>query len=347
MSMKMTMAEFVGLEPCPFCGGEAETFNPFPNVEGTWCVLCSECAAATGFEQTEAEAIAAWNTRAELGSEINGDTSDGYHTFNELYHHRAVLFSVIVRDHRELAWKARKHHDGTMYEGMFIVGIETPKGQATYHYDLDPYWEMFDCEEREFAPEWDGHTPDDAIARIAELGSDTKPCYAADENYKRCKYSVNRGWCDDAPFIVWDDTGHLFITMGGLKTWDVTDDVKKWFAELGNGTLTAEQVREAVMSADRWEKPMSNTGLTNTHLIIRDDGWQAIADELNADRHVETCHIVTTWCDSDYLNDVNYRCSECGGLIVVDERNPDDYFEIISHANYCCNCGAKVVDNAD
>ena len=53
-------------------------------------------------------------------------------------------------------------------------------------------------------------------------------------------------------------------------------------AELGSGTLTAEQVREAVMSADRWEKPMGNTGLTNTHLIIRDDGWQAIADELNA-----------------------------------------------------------------
>ena len=110
---------------------------------------------------------------ATLGSEINGDTSDGYHTFNELYHHRAVLFSVIVRDHRELAWKACKHHDGTMYDGMFIVGIETPKGQATYHYDLDPYWEMFDCEEREYAPEWDGHTPDDAIARIAELGGGT------------------------------------------------------------------------------------------------------------------------------------------------------------------------------
>ena len=110
---------------------------------------------------------------ATLGSEINGDTSDGYHTFNELYHHRAVLFSVIVRDHRELAWKAKKHHDGTMYDGMFIVGIETPKGQATYHYDFDPYWEMFDCEEREFAPEWDGHTPSDAIERIAELRSVT------------------------------------------------------------------------------------------------------------------------------------------------------------------------------
>lgn len=106
---------------------------------------------------------------ATLGQKVTGQTSDGYHTFDELYHHRAVLFSVIVRDHRELAWKSRKHHDGTMYEGMFIVGIDTPKGQATYHYDIDPYWDMFDCRELDRAPEWDGHTPDEAIARIATL----------------------------------------------------------------------------------------------------------------------------------------------------------------------------------
>lgn len=71
-------------------------------------------------------------------------------------------------------------------------------------------------------------------AIAATLKSNAKPCYATDENYKRCKYSVNRGWCDNAPFLVWDDTGHLFITMGSLKTWDVTDDAKKWFAELGS-----------------------------------------------------------------------------------------------------------------
>lgn len=108
---------------------------------------------------------------ATLGSVITGDTSDGYHTFNELYHHRAVLFSVIVRDHSELAWKSKLHHDGSMYDGMFIVGIETPHGQATYHYDIDPYWDMFECKELDRAPEWDGHTPDESIARIATLGS--------------------------------------------------------------------------------------------------------------------------------------------------------------------------------
>ena len=59
--------------------------------------------------------------------------------------------------------------------------------------------------------------------------------------------------------------------------------VSAWNTRAAHGTLTAEQVREAIMSVDRWEKPMGNTGLTNTHLIIRDDAWQAIADELNAE----------------------------------------------------------------
>ena len=183
------------LKPCPFCGGEAY----FEDNDAWECVISCHheegCAVGDWPERTydrksvvvgdldccgddKEKVVAAWNTRipeqavdATLGSEVTGETSDGYHTFNELYHHRAVLFSVIVRDHPERAWKAKAHHDGTMYDGMFIVGIETPEGQATYHYDLNPYWDMFDCRELESAPEWDGHTPDDAIARIATLGS--------------------------------------------------------------------------------------------------------------------------------------------------------------------------------
>ena len=100
---------------------------------------------------------------------ITGDTSDGYHTFNELYYHRAVLFSVICNARPDIAWKSKRHHDGTMYDGMFIVGIDTPDGQATYHYDIEPYWGMFHVKELEYAPEWDGHTPDEAIRRIGTL----------------------------------------------------------------------------------------------------------------------------------------------------------------------------------
>ena len=80
-----------------------------------------------------------------------------------------MLFSVIVKAFPDQAWKSRKHHDGSMYDGMFIVGIETPNGQASYHYDINPYWDMFQCKELEYAPEWDGHTPVQAIARIEKL----------------------------------------------------------------------------------------------------------------------------------------------------------------------------------
>ena len=101
--------------------------------------------------------------------EINGETSDGYHTFNELYHHRAVLFSVICNIMPDIAWKSKLHDTGDMYDGMFIVGIETPEGQATYHYDIDPYWEMFKVKELDRAPKWDGHTSAEAIERIRKI----------------------------------------------------------------------------------------------------------------------------------------------------------------------------------
>ena len=100
-----------------------------------------------------------------------GDLSDGYHTFNELYHHRAILFSVICNLFPDKAWKSKLHDTGDMYEGMFIVGIETPKGQATYHYDVDPYWDMFKVKELDKAPKWDGHTPEEAIERISTLSA--------------------------------------------------------------------------------------------------------------------------------------------------------------------------------
>lgn len=109
-----------------------------------------------------------------------GDLSDGYHTFNELYHHRAVLFSVICNLYLSLSWKSKKHHDGTMFDGMFIVGINTPYGQATYHYDIEPYWDYFRCSERDFAPEWDGHTPEMAIERLLKFGNPTYAREAAE-----------------------------------------------------------------------------------------------------------------------------------------------------------------------
>lgn len=95
--------------------------------------------------------------------------SDGCHTFDELYEHRAKLFSVICNTNKELAGKSKLHDDGTMLDGYFIVGIETEQGQATYHYGLC-YWDLFEVMELEKAPKYDGHTSKEAIERIKMLG---------------------------------------------------------------------------------------------------------------------------------------------------------------------------------
>ena len=98
-----------------------------------------------------------------------GDLSDGYHSYNELYKHRMILFSIICNQNQKVAWKSRLHHDGTMFDGYFIVGINTPQGQFTYHYQME-YWVLFDVKELDKAPEYDGHTPDD-IDRLYSLTS--------------------------------------------------------------------------------------------------------------------------------------------------------------------------------
>lgn len=138
-----------------------------------------------------------------------GDFSDGYHTFNELYHHRAVLFATLCNSHPELAWKSLHHHDPEqpMYDGMFIVGINTPEGQATYHYDINPYWDMFKVPELEAAPEWDGHTPEEAIRRIGNLSFGLKeydPNIQTDKTHTVC-----------ATLMQWEYVGHVIVKMGG------------------------------------------------------------------------------------------------------------------------------------
>lgn len=102
-----------------------------------------------------------------------GNISDGYHTFDELYYHRAVLFSVICKSFKALSWKSKKHHDGSMYDKNFIVGIETPMGQYTYHYSLD-LWDMFDVKELESAPEYDGYLPSDIIRLFSLFDKDRR-----------------------------------------------------------------------------------------------------------------------------------------------------------------------------
>ena len=96
-----------------------------------------------------------------------GEISDGSHSFDELYYHRMVLFAIICNTYKDKAWKSFKHEDDTMYDGYFIVGIETPKGQYSYHYQIE-YWDLFKVKIIDNAPKWDGHKPED-VDRLFSL----------------------------------------------------------------------------------------------------------------------------------------------------------------------------------
>ena len=115
-------------------------------------------------EQEKQYLIEQANTVSEIG-----EVSDGYHTFNSLYNQRLCLWAALVKAYKDMAWKSRLHHDGEpcFGGGWFIVGITTPAGDYTYHYELKD-WNLFDCKVLDKAPEFDGHTDKD-VTRVLTL----------------------------------------------------------------------------------------------------------------------------------------------------------------------------------
>ena len=106
-----------------------------------------------------------------------GEVSDSYHTFNELYYYRmlynAAFFNLLPKD---LVHKSKQHHDGgeCFGGGWFIVMANLPTGQISNHYELK-YWDLFQIPEKEFADEWDGHTPQEAAERLHKYLQQEQP----------------------------------------------------------------------------------------------------------------------------------------------------------------------------
>ena len=63
----------------------------------------------------------------------------------------------------------RRQHTGEecFGGGWFIVMANLPTGQVSNHYELKD-WDLFKVPEKEFADEWDGHTPQEAAKRLYE-----------------------------------------------------------------------------------------------------------------------------------------------------------------------------------
>lgn len=110
------------------------------------------------------------------------DVSDGYHTIEQLYDHRITLFIALCRNFDLLqetdlhphgyldVWRSKTHHDGSSWDGWFIMGIGKEKGeQISYHIPLSRWDETDFAETLEMAPPWDGHTSQDVLERLKNL----------------------------------------------------------------------------------------------------------------------------------------------------------------------------------
>ena len=122
-------------------------------------------------------------------NKITENTSDGYHTFKELYEFRkaynVALFNewgsqiveekklggAIVKSIKYNVHKSWKHHDGELCfgGGWFIVVAVLPTGQISNHYKAED-WDLFKIPQAKKALfEFDGHTSEDVINRLLKL----------------------------------------------------------------------------------------------------------------------------------------------------------------------------------
>jgi hypothetical protein len=107
-------------------------------------------------------------------TDINGETSDGFHTFNELYHYRMLYNALLFNEWADLdigdVHKSWKHSDGQpcFGGGWFVVTAQTVAGQITNHYKAED-WDRFSIPERPTAAEWDGHDAAEAARRMEHL----------------------------------------------------------------------------------------------------------------------------------------------------------------------------------
>lgn len=96
---------------------------------------------------------------------VGEDMSDGFHTFDELYEHRCLLFiNLCLANQAQAYW--RPH-----YDGWPLIGLDSKFGQMTYHVP-EKYLPLFRSRIKEGGPEWDGHSSAQVIERLKLFAED-------------------------------------------------------------------------------------------------------------------------------------------------------------------------------
>ena len=91
----------------------------------------------------------------------------------ELYHYRMLYNALALYGLDSLGYeigRSRRHHDGELcFNGeYFIVWVFLPTGMVTNHYKLEDEKYFSFLVTYYTAPEWDGHTPQEAARRMED-----------------------------------------------------------------------------------------------------------------------------------------------------------------------------------
>lgn len=95
-----------------------------------------------------------------------GNVSDGYHTFNQLYEHRCLLFCGLMNLVYRQGGFVWRQNDPSGESDWIIAGIALPTGNITYHMNRDFEQYILDIPFLESPPAWDGHTSNDVLVRL-------------------------------------------------------------------------------------------------------------------------------------------------------------------------------------
>jgi hypothetical protein len=179
---------------------------------------CLECKAAVLYECVACSSNNYPPKPEQEPVAIDGNTSDGYHTFNELYEFRkaynAALFNEWAAGGKCSVHKSWRHHDNELCfgGGWFIVVAVLPQGQISNHYEAKD-WDLFAVPEVERALfEFDGHTGADVVERLKTYT--TPPAQLEQVDCPRCGHV-----CSQRPWV-------------GLTEEDVKHEWEVWRASL-------------------------------------------------------------------------------------------------------------------
>lgn len=195
-----------------------------------------------------------------------GEVSDGYHTFNELYYYR-MLYNAAFFNLLPKSWvhKSKRHHTGEecFGGGWFIVMANLPTGQISNHYELKD-WDLFQVPEKEFADEWDGHTPQEAAERLHKYLQQEQPSEDLEKEVHRFFDECIEVY--EVPLY-----GKVKERVIAVDNYELT---ARHFAEWQKGLMLKDAVEATVMATKCGDKYQQ--------LLISD--WNPMSDMCNGDK---------------------------------------------------------------